>query len=149
MQSLFDPRDRDALLQRLASLAPASPRQWGKMSVSQMLAHLAATMEVACGDHVKKQRLIGRILAPFVMSSALGEKPFTRNAPTDPEYRITDDRDFAAERQRVAALVERFAGQAPGAVEGRVHSFFGPLSAEDWGRLMGKHLDHHLRQFGV
>src|SRR5512144_1598376 len=98
MQSLFDPRDRDALLQRLSSLQPASRREWGNMNVSQMLAHCSVALEVACGDRIKKQRLLGRVLAPFVKSSVLGDKPFTRNAPTDPEYRIADDRDFAAER---------------------------------------------------
>jgi len=29
-----------------------------------------------------------------------------------------------------------------------VHSFLGRLSGEEWGIMMYKHLDHHLRQFG-
>jgi hypothetical protein len=29
------------------------------------------------------------------------------------------------------------------------HPFFGPLKAEQWAILMYKHVDHHLRQFGV
>ena len=31
----------------------------------------------------------------------------------------------------------------------QTHSFFGRLSGDEWGRLMYKHLDHHLRQFGL
>jgi len=27
--------------------------------------------------------------------------------------------------------------------------FFGPLTADEWDRLLWKHLDHHLRQFGT
>ncbi len=50
--------------------------------------------------------------------------------------------------KRVAQrLIERFAGRGPGAAEGTVHSFFGRLTGEEWGRLMYKHIDHHLRQF--
>jgi hypothetical protein len=29
------------------------------------------------------------------------------------------------------------------------HPFFGQMSRTEWGRLTWKHLDHHLRQFGV
>jgi hypothetical protein len=30
-----------------------------------------------------------------------------------------------------------------------IHPFFGQLSKNEWGILIYKHLDHHLRQFGV
>ncbi len=29
------------------------------------------------------------------------------------------------------------------------HPFFGNLNSEEWDTLNWKHLDHHLRQFGV
>ena len=29
------------------------------------------------------------------------------------------------------------------------HALIGKVSGEDWGRLQHKHVDHHLRQFGV
>jgi len=149
MQNLFDPADRDAVERRLSALQPTNARQWGKMSAPQMLAHCASALEVACGDRVKKQALIGKIISPFVKSSVLGEAPFRRNSPTDPELRIADDRDFAAERQRLMTLVERFCSRGPAAADGLVHSFFGRLSGDQWGRLSYKHLDHHLRQFGA
>jgi hypothetical protein len=149
MLNLFEAADRDALQRRLSALQPSSPRQWGKMNVSQMLAHCAIALEVPCGDRVKSQRLFGRVLAPFVKSSVLGLKPFTHNAPTDPEYRIGDDREFEAEKARLLALVERFCRRGPASADGVVHSFFGRLTGDEWGRLMFKHLDHHLRQFGA
>jgi len=149
MPSLFDARDRGALMQRLGRLQPTSPRQWGKMNAAQMLAHCAVALEVAVGDKTKKQALLGRVLGPFVKSRVLGDRPMSKNAPTDPDFRIADDRDFAKERQRVTTLVERFAGQGPSAADGRVHSFFGRLTADEWSRLMYKHLDHHLRQFSA
>ncbi len=149
MHTLFDPADRDAIAQRLKGLQPASPRQWGKMDAAQMLTHCSVALEVACGDRRKTQRLLGRIVAPFVKSSLLGDKPFMRNAPTDPEYRIADERDFEREKVRLSALVDRFCTRGPASAEGLVHSFFGRLTGEEWGRLMYKHLDHHLQQFGA
>jgi len=147
MHTLFDPRDRDAIEKRLAALQPSNTRQWGKMNLPQMLAHCAATLEVPVGDRVKKQAFIGRVLAPFVRSSVLGEKPFSKGAPTDPDFRITDDRDFGAERTRVLTLVQRFSERGASGADGVVHGFFGRLNGDEWGRLMYKHLDHHLRQF--
>ena len=149
MQNLFDPGTRDAVVRRLSALKESSPGQWGKMTVGQMLAHCSIAMEVPCGDRIKKQRLLGRVLAPFARSIILNAKPFTRNAPTDPEYRIADDRDFEEESQRLAALIDRFCSRGTAGVDGVVHSFFGRLTGDEWGRLMYKHLDHHLRQFGA
>ena len=149
MQSLFNATDRNELVRRLANLQPSNPRQWGKMDAAQMLAHCAAALEVACGDSIRKQALIGRVLAPFVRKSVLGDKPFQRNAPTDPAFKIAGERDFAAEHTHLTVLMERFASRGPAAAEGLVHSFFGRLTADEWGRLMYKHVDHHLRQFNA
>jgi hypothetical protein len=148
MLNLFDAQDRQAIARRLETLQPSSPRQWGKMNPSQMMAHCAAALEVACGDRRKPQAFIGRVLAPFVRKSVLGEKPFGRNSPTDPDFIITDDRDFDAERQRLTGLLERFCERGSAGADGQVHSFFGRMNGDEWGRLMYKHLDHHLRQFG-
>lgn len=149
MQNLFEPRDREALVRRLNSLDLASARLWGKMDVAQMLAHCAVALEVACGDRPKKQALLGRLVTPFIRSSILGEKPFGRNSPTDPDFVIADERDFNVERRRLSTLIERFCERGPDAAAAQVHSFFGRLNGDEWGRLMHKHLDHHLRQFGA
>jgi len=149
MQNLFDPADRAALVYRLGRLQETSARQWGTLAPAQALAHCAVALEVPCGDRRKRQMLLGRLLAPFVRSSVLGEKPFSHGAPTDRDFVVSDQRDFAAERQRLIALVDRFCAGGPAKADGVVHSFFGRLSGEEWGRLMYKHIDHHLRQFGA
>ncbi|MGE5233175.1 MAG: DUF1569 domain-containing protein [Acidobacteriota bacterium] len=149
MRSLFDPADRRAILDRLAALSPESPRQWGKMDVAQMMAHCVVPLAIAAGDGPTKQRWIGRLLTPLIRSSVLGEKPFSRNGPTDPDFKIVDRREFATEKERLRAAIEAFAGRGPDYVSHRLHPFFGRLSGAEWGVLMHKHLDHHLRQFAV
>jgi hypothetical protein len=149
MPNLFDPEGRRSILERLASLSPDSPRQWGKMNASQMLAHCSAALERGTGDSPSQQMFIGRLLAPFFRSSMLGEKPFGRNAPTDPAFVVTDARDFEREKARLTGLVHRFCDGGPGRAGQQLHSFLGRMSGDEWGRLMHKHLDHHLRQFGA
>ena len=148
MKNLFDPADGEALLQRLKALRPDSPRQWGKMDGAQMLAHCALGLEAATGDRPMKQKFLGKLLTPFIRSMVLGEKPFSRNSPTDPAFVVSDPRQFEAERARLADLIRRFVQRGPNAAGQETHVFFGQLRGEEWGRLMHKHLDHHFRQFG-
>ena len=149
MQNLFDASDRDAILKRLSSLQPATPRQWGKMTAPQMLAHCAIAFEMPLGERSKKQALLGKIVTPFIRSSILGDKPFGKNSPTDPDFVVADERDFSAEQRRLVDCVNRFCAAGAAAADGRMHSFFGRLKGGEWGRLMYKHVDHHLRQFGA
>lgn len=149
MRNLFDPADRRSVLDRLARLEPGAARQWGKMSASQMLAHCSAALEVATGDRPRKQALIGKLLSPFVRSSLLGEKPFSKNSPTDPAFVMTGDKDFEAERRRLTGLVNRFCEAGLEKAGAQTHSFLGRLTGEEWAVMMYKHIDHHLRQFGA
>jgi hypothetical protein len=149
MRNLFEPAAKQSILERLASLSPGAARQWGKMDASQMMAHCSVALEAGTGDKPLKQRLIGKIFAPFVRTSLLGEKPFGKNSPTDPTFVVTDARDFAREKDRLAALVARFCELGPSGAGKNTHSFFGKISGDDWGVVMYKHLDHHLKQFGA
>jgi hypothetical protein len=149
MKSLFAPADRQEILDRLERLETGATRQWGKMDPAQMLAHCAIALEVGTGDRLRPHSLIGRVLGRFVKGALLGDKPFSKNSPTDPTFIVGDPRDFGKERARLAALISRFGDAGPGAADGRMHSFFGRLKGDEWGTLMYKHIDHHLTQFGA
>ena len=149
MKSLFTPSERQQILDRLGKLAAGATRQWGKMDPAQMCAHCTVGLEVATGDLVRPQSFIGKVLGRFAKTSALGEKPFSKNLPTDPSFVVSDPRDFAKENARLVEFVRRFADAGPSAADGRIHFFFGRLTGDEWGVLMYKHLDHHLRQFGA
>jgi hypothetical protein len=119
------------------------------MDSAQMMAHCSNALEVGTGDRPRKQAMIGMLLGRFVKASLLGEKPFSRNSPTDPTFIISDPRDFDAERTRLAGLIERFAAAGPENAGKQTHSFLGRLGGDEWAVMMYKHLDHHLRQFGA
>jgi hypothetical protein len=148
MQNLFDASAKTEILRRLGALSPGAARQWGKMTTAQMLAHCSAALEVGTGDRPRPQQLIGKIFGPFVRKGLLGEKPFSKGSPTDPTFVVKDERDFARERERLVGLVERFCERGRENAGEQMHSFLGRMSGDEWGLLMYKHLDHHLKQFG-
>lgn len=150
MKDLFAAATLKEAKERLALLRPESERLWGKMSAAQMLAHCAATMEMAVGMTFPPRRFIGRLVGPLAKKAVITEgKPFRRNSPSDKSLIIRDDRDFETERQRLCALLDRFQAGGPEGCTRHPQSFFGRMTPMEWAKLMYHHLDHHLQQFGV
>ena len=120
------------------------------MNPAQALAHLCKGMEQAMGDIQPPRMIMGRIFGRFIKAKALGDdSPMIRNSPTVPVFIFRDERDFASERRRLTKLIDRAVATGSSGCSSHPHSFFGQLTPEEWGTLMFKHLDHHLRQFGV
>lgn len=150
MKTIFDNVTHDQLHERLARLASDSKREWGKMSPSQAIEHTARVLEMAMSaEQPLKQIFLGRALSWIFKGQFLGEKPFKKNAPTGPDYVIKHEPDFEATRARLKDLITAFHGRGADALDGNVHPFFGRLTGKQWGETQYKHVDHHLRQFGV
>jgi hypothetical protein len=150
MRSIFEPNASQVIKQRISRLRPDSERQWGKMNAAQAVAHLSKGIEQALGDVLPPRLLIGRLIGGYVKSKALSDDaPMRRNSPTVPGFAVLDDRDFLAERDRLNGLIDRVIAGGPAGCTTHPHSFFGKMTPQQWGILMYKHLDHHLRQLGV
>jgi hypothetical protein len=149
VHDLFDSPSRDQLAARLARLESTSQRQWGKMDAAQMCAHCAVILEAGNGDRPMRQSLLGKLLSWVIRGRMLGPGRVPRGAPTDPRFDAADPRDFAVEKARLQAALSRFCERGPDHAATQTHPFLGSISGPEWGRLMGKHLDHHLQQFGV
>lgn len=137
------------ILTRIDKLTPAAKRQWGKMEPDQMLAHCHAALGTSAGLNFPPRLFIGRILAPFMKAKFLSDKVFDKNYPTDKSYVFTSRMNFETERSKVIQLIKQFHENGMEKCTSHPHSFYGKLSAEQWGIAMYKHFDHHLRQFGV
>ncbi|HTU34443.1 MAG TPA: DUF1569 domain-containing protein [Candidatus Acidoferrum sp.] len=150
MKNLYEPATAKEIKDRLARLGPANQRQWGKMTAAQAVAHCSVAMEWAVGDIRPRRMFVGRIFGPLAKAKMLkDETPMSHNAPTAKSLVVVDERDLATERQGLCTLIDRFAAAGPNGCTTHPHSFFGPLTPQEWATLMYKHLDHHLRQFGV
>jgi hypothetical protein len=150
MKSLFEAARAGEMKQRITKLRPDSERLWGKMNPAQALEHCSRGMEMALGDRTPPRVLVGRIMGWMVKPMALGnDEPMRRNSPTAKELVVQDERDLVTERARLCGLIDRFAAAGPKGCTRHPHAFFGRLTPDEWAILMYKHLDHHLRQFGV
>jgi hypothetical protein len=149
MKNLFDEAAAESVKERIALLQPDSERLWGKMSPAQALAHCSVAMEVSLGDRLMRQIWFGKLVGKRAKASLLSGKPIRRNMPTDKAYVVTDERDLEVERHKLAVLIDRFQTGGPAGCTKGPHSFFGPLTPNEWAELNYLHLDHHLRQFGV
>ena len=149
MKNFYDPGVADELKRRIAALRPDSTRQWGKMNPAQAAAHLASALEMAVGDHMPPTMFLGRVFGRVGKWLLFrNDKPMVRNSPTVPELVTADPRDLERERKRLLSLVDRLA-VGPSACTNVPHSFFGAMTTDEWAILLYKHIDHHLRQFGV
>jgi hypothetical protein len=150
MKNLFEAASVIEIKERVANLTPESRRQWGTMNAAQAVAHLTAGMELALGDRKPPRMLIGRLIGGIIKPKVLGDDaPMRRNSPTVSGLVVLDERDLEKERERLLAVIDRFAEAGPAGCTAYPHSFFGRLTPEEWAVLVYKHLDHHLRQFGV
>ena len=149
MNSIYESATLEEITKRIDTLTPASEHQWGKMDVSQMMAHCSNALEVTVGDKSPKSTLMGKLLGRLVKGVITNPKPFKPNMPTDPSFIITDSRDFNHEKQRLVHLLTRVSKGGTEAMKNRKHPFFGPLTPEEWSSSTCKHMDHHLRQFGA
>lgn len=150
MNSIFNPPDYAELNSRLALLTPESQRQWGTMSVEQMLVHCRKAMETAVGDRKLNTNLILKMFGKAIKKKMFSAPRFAKNAPTAPQYKVGADEAeaFQTELKRLADMIARFE-KGPDVIPNKKHPVFGLMTDEEWGRLHYMHLDHHFRQFGV
>ena len=150
MKSLFDPNHNSEIITRINTLKPDSKAEWGKMTVSQMMAHSTAPLLMAYGDAKGSKRgLLGILFGGMMKKKYVSGAPVTKNLPTDKTFIITDERKFEEEKQKLITQVQRFLKDGPDKITNDEHPFFGKMSAQEWDIMQHKHLDHHLRQFGA
>ncbi len=149
MPSLFEPQTANETLQRINKLTPDTKGLWGKMSVSQMMAHVQAVLALGTGERTEKPTLIGRLMGPWIKKNILSDKPFKHSLPTGPSFIMKEEKQFEAEQQKLLASYHLFINNGTAAAEGRRHPLFGVMTADEWGFSQWKHFDHHLKQFGV
>jgi Protein of unknown function (DUF1569) len=118
------------------------------MSAQQMVCHLGESLKMALGELLVAPKNLP-IRYPPLKQLIIYLAPFPKNAPTAPELVITvTPNEWARDVRTLTALMDRFAarGQDGPWVD---HPAFGRLSPRAWGVLVYRHMDHHLRQFGV
>ena len=149
LRTVHSPKQLDVLLDRLARLRADSPRRWGRMTPHQAVCHLSDAMRVTLGDLPAQRHRVGtgrRLVAALAFTLPLRWPHGFRTArELDQERDGTPPLDFERDRAELAALVRRVAGGDTLAD----HPFWGAMGRGMTGRYTWRHMDHHLRQFGV
>jgi hypothetical protein len=150
MRNLYEAGDAQQIRDRIWRLHPDNAPLWGLMTASQALSHCATSIEWAVGDRIPPRAFFASLLGRAIKSKVLGgDTPFRRNSPTSPDLLVKHDCDFMGERVRLLGLIDRYVSAGPERCTPHPHSFFGRMTPQEWAILTYKHLDHHLRQFGV
>ena len=117
------------------------------MSAPQMVSHLIESMRMATGELPVAPKP-GPFRYPPLKQLIIYYLPWPKDAPTAPELLTRSPHQWDTDVKELATLLDRFSTRA---VSGPwpEHPAFGPLSGDAWGFLAHRHVDHHLRQFGV
>jgi hypothetical protein len=147
MKNLLDAAGRQEILSRLDQI-PADRRPlWGKMNAAQMVGHITDPLLAAMGEKpiAMRQSMLRNALLRHLIIYYM---PLPKGARTPPEFVHDGVEDLAKNVAQFKEVVQRF--EAKAAQDRFVpHFLFGDLSNQDYGALMYKHINHHLRQFGA
>lgn len=151
MKNIFDKEVTEELIDRINKLTPATPAKWGKMNVAQMLAHSNVTYEMIYEPekHPKPKGFKRFILKLIVKPLVVSDKVYKENNPTAPAFIIASEREFEFEKARLIDYLNRTQELGGAHFDGKESNSFGTLTTNEWNAMFYKHLDHHLRQFGV
>lgn len=149
LPNLFNKQDTENIIARVRSLTPNNRAFWGKMSVDQMCAHCTETFKVATNEVQVKRGFLSFTLGPLLKRFFLNEKELRKNSPTHTSFIITDSRNLELEKEKLVNIIMKFSDGGAEKVTSQAHVFFGKLTPRQWARGMYKHMDHHLKQFGV
>lgn len=148
MSTIFSADERARLNARLERLTPESRAEWGSFTATAMLCHLISALEGPLGPEpaVLPKGGIARNPLKWLIIHLL---PWPKGkAESPPELLTRAPGSWTADTTRFRQLLEQVGTRDP-AAHWPASPAFGPLTGRTWGVLLGKHIDHHFRQFGV
>jgi hypothetical protein len=146
--NIFNARDYELILKRIQSLSDSSKRQWGTMVLSEMIEHCTIQLKMALFE-IQGTKNEGSFMlrTPFGRWMGLYGPRWKKGTITPSQMNIKKQtltiKNLIEERTQllnyltIVLTKDHF----------QEHPIFGKLNKKDWGRLIWKHLDHHLRQF--
>ena len=151
IKNIFDSEVTSGIIGRINALTPNSERLWGTMTVDKMLAHCNVPYSYTfMPEQFKKPSFFMKfILKNFVKKMVVSDNPYKQNERTSPSFVISNPRDFEKEKAILIKNIEKVKDLGATHFEGKENFSFGKMTSKEWNALYYKHLDHHLRQFGV
>ncbi len=150
MPTLRNETDRTKLIERLNKLSGDEAPLWGKMTAEQMMSHLVQGGELPFEPSVPdRSTFMSRtFIKPLILHVLPMPKEVKVSAEMDQQADGRKPLGFDTDR---SLLIESMKKLGELSVDHKCldHPFFGKMSAKDWANIAYKHIDHHLKQFGV
>lgn len=151
MKNLFSAKDKDELINRLSNLSRNHVPRWGKMNAHQVVVHMADPLRAALADRpvplnpgIFNKWPINKLFSQYL--------PWPKGAPTAPEFiqgmKGSIPVEFEKDKQELILLIHRFS-RHQNSPPFPIQPTFGKLNNREWARLMWRHINHHLTQFGL
>jgi hypothetical protein len=151
MPQVLNNSSLETLIARINKLETGSVPKWGKMTVEEMLTHCSTAVQMAMGEVPAKMKF-SKATAAAARLLFIDVFPFPKGSPTAPELHpkmgLRKPEEFLRERDLLISQLTRL-NATPDAHEFTEHPIFRKMGRKRWGQLVNKHMDHHLRQFGV
>ena len=105
MKNLFQVDAVEEVIDRIDKLQPASQRQWGKMSIDQMLWHVNVSMREAVGDYTPQLKPLP--VPKALLRWAVINIPWGRGARTRPDMYAVSTYDFNVQKAECLSRTSR------------------------------------------
>ncbi len=150
MKNIFKPETISEFQERIKEIDSNTPPKWGEMNAYQMLRHCVENDRMLLREKEYKRLFIGRLFGKMALKSNIkDDAPLSQNSPTHPELKFQGNGDVEAEKTAWIEMIAKYPSKSKEDYEDFTHPFFGKMNSEQVSRFAYKHIDHHLRQFGV
>lgn len=151
LPSIYKVETTIVLAARIDSITNETPALWGKMNSGQMLSHCCVPYQQILGENTDKPgKLMKWIIKNFLKASMVNEIPYKPNMPTAPTFiRVNQEFDVDNEKEKLKKYIQQIQELGPEQLAAKPSLSLGMITPLEWNNLLYKHIDHHLRQFGV
>lgn len=142
------------LVDILKDAEPSTPGLWGKMNLTQMVEHVTDFFKVSAGT-LQFPLVTPEDLLPKFKAFLLSDKIFRENTQAPPSIVSEEPNPVRSLNYEEAIInlkeaIQHFEEQLKFNEEIlTVHPVFGALNYSEWILLHYKHVQHHLKQFGL
>ena len=149
MNSIYEKAANRRMIERIKKLTPESTPLWGKMSVDQMCRHCTLSIKIPQGKLDLKYNHLLSIIGRVFKQKIITDHVLEQNIPTVKELLVRRHYPFEKSKNDLIKNFSRFSIEGKASIKNLNHPYFGEMTYKDWDIVIWKHLDHHLKQFGV
>ena len=148
MKNILNEKDYLEIKRRIHELSETNTRLWGEMEIQEMLVHCTRQLKLAVGEISSNKQgslfLRSKLGKWLLFSNMAWPKGADTPAEMNKKKASFSLTDFETEKNELLNYLEKVRKLK----SLKAHPFFGELNRKEWMRLIYKHIDHHLKQFG-